>query len=325
MNGALSRLTSRPSPISYGVYRCDVDQRLLAAEEVDVDQQQPGLDARDVERQHAGRLDVERLAAAPSARPTPSTARPRRHPDLVAEIAGVAGARDVDRHAGDRAAASRGSTSAASMSASATARSSRADVGPCSASAATCSEMSSICDVQPGGVLPEPAQARIGRRPPEHLLVQPRHRPVVDHLAALVAPRRVEDLARPPSSSTSRVMTRSTKRAASRPGDEVLEQRRDVDQRRGVADRVVLVLVVRLVGADRVVARPLAVVQALAEREACARGTAVPIGMGGLWQRRAVRRDYSVSMPATSMRLCASRCRVRSAVRAPAANPQSAT
>ena len=124
MNRPLSRLTSRPRPISYGVYFCDVDQRLLAAEEVDVDQQQPGLDARDVEREHAGRLDVERPARLPSARPTRATRVLARHPDLVAEIAGVAGARDVDRHAGDRAAASRGSTSARSMSASATARSS---------------------------------------------------------------------------------------------------------------------------------------------------------------------------------------------------------
>ena len=46
------------------------DHRLAAAEEVDFDQEQPGLDARDVERQHAGRLDVERAAALASARPT---------------------------------------------------------------------------------------------------------------------------------------------------------------------------------------------------------------------------------------------------------------
>ena len=49
--------------------------------------------------------------------------------------------------------------------------------------------------------------------------------------------------------------------------DHVLKQWRDIDQRRGVADRVVLVLVVTLICADRVVAGPLAVVEALAERE----------------------------------------------------------
>ena len=65
MKRPLSGLTSRPRPISYGVYFCDVDHRLLAAEEVHLDQQQPGFDARDVEREHAGRLDVERPARRP--------------------------------------------------------------------------------------------------------------------------------------------------------------------------------------------------------------------------------------------------------------------
>jgi hypothetical protein len=50
-------------------------------------------------------------------------------------------------------------------------------------------------------------------------------------------------------------------------GDQVFVERRDVDQRSGVADGVVLVLVMHLVDADRVVAGPLAVVQALAKRK----------------------------------------------------------
>src|ERR1051326_4353402 len=45
-----------------GRIRLRGDHRLAAAEEIDFDQQQPGLDARHVERQHAGRLDVERLS-----------------------------------------------------------------------------------------------------------------------------------------------------------------------------------------------------------------------------------------------------------------------
>src|SRR5581483_5855725 len=52
-----------------------------------------------------------------------------------------------------------------------------------------------------------------------------------------------------------------------RAGDHVLIKRGDVDQRRRIADSVVLVLVVRLVSPDRVIARPLAVLQAWAERE----------------------------------------------------------
>src|SRR5205823_8711836 len=50
-------------------------------------------------------------------------------------------------------------------------------------------------------------------------------------------------------------------------GDQVLEQRRDVDERRSVSYRVVLVFVVRLVRAHRVVAGPLAIVEALAQPE----------------------------------------------------------
>ena len=57
-------------------------------------------------------------------------------------------------------------------------------------------------------------------------------------------------------------MIRSTRRVASFP-----VTRRDIDQCRGIANRVVLVLVMRFVGADRVVTRPLAIVQALAEGE----------------------------------------------------------
>src|SRR6185437_15977272 len=45
----------------------------------------------------------------------------------------------------------------------------------------------------------------------------------------------------------------------------VFEQRRDIDQRGRVADGVVLVLVVGFIHADRVVARPLAVVEAVAQ------------------------------------------------------------
>ena len=121
-------------------------------------------------------------------------------------------------------------------------------------------------DVEARGVLAEPSQARIRGGPAEGVLPQPRHRPVVDHLAALVAPRRVEDL---PDRHLRHVAgddpVDEPRRVA--PGDQVLEQRRDVDERRGVPDRVVFVLVVALVRADGVIAGPLAVIQALAQRE----------------------------------------------------------
>ena len=86
-------------------------------------------------------------------------------------------------------------------------------------------------DVEADRVLREPAQARIGRGPAERVLRQPRHRAVVDHLAVLVAPGRVVDL---PDRELGRV---ARDHAIDQPdrvaaADAVLEQRRDVDQRR---------------------------------------------------------------------------------------------
>ena len=48
------------------------------------------------------------------------------------------------------------------------------------------------------------------------------------------------------------------------PVDQVFVQRRDINQGTGVTDGIVLMLVVHFVGADRVIARPLAVVKTLA-------------------------------------------------------------
>ena len=50
-------------------------------------------------------------------------------------------------------------------------------------------------------------------------------------------------------------------------GHPVFEERGDVDERGGIADGVVFVLVVHFVDADGVIARPLAVVQAFAKRQ----------------------------------------------------------
>ena len=57
-----ARLTSRPRPISNGEYCCDAMSAFVGAHVVDVEQDQAGLDARHVERQHAGRRDVVRPA-----------------------------------------------------------------------------------------------------------------------------------------------------------------------------------------------------------------------------------------------------------------------
>ena len=87
-----------------------------------------------------------------------------RHPDFVAQVAGVSGARNVHGHAGDLSARHRKYFRLA-MSASATAFSSFAEVGPCSASAADL--LGNVFDlhIHAQTVLLEPAQARIGGRP----------------------------------------------------------------------------------------------------------------------------------------------------------------
>ena len=71
-----------------------------------------------------------------------------RHPDLVAEIARVTRPRNVDGTPAIVPLVTR-KYFRPSMSAFATARSSRAEVGPCSASAATSSDMSSIWTFMP--------------------------------------------------------------------------------------------------------------------------------------------------------------------------------
>ena len=70
----------------------------------------------------------------------------------------------------------------------------------------------------------------------------------------------------------SRVMTRSTRRVASGPLTMYLNSGETSISAAPFRIARVLVLVMRLVGADGVVARPLAVVEALAQRRACVRG-----------------------------------------------------
>ena len=121
-------------------------------------------------------------------------------------------------------------------------------------------------DLETDGILREPAQARIGRGPPVAVLTRPRHGSIIDHLSAFITPRRVVHL---PDGQLAGVAgddaVHQLRRVRS--AHDVLEQRRHVDERRGVTDGVVFVLVVCLVRADGVIAGPLAVIQALGERK----------------------------------------------------------
>ena len=64
---------------------------------------QPSFHAGNIERQHSGGVQIELLAFVGESVPDFHGVVPR-HPDLVAEIAGVAGAGNVDRHSCDFAA-----------------------------------------------------------------------------------------------------------------------------------------------------------------------------------------------------------------------------
>ncbi len=247
------------------------DQRLLAAVEIHVDEQQAGLDARDVERQHAGRLDVERPSGAhqrvphPHARTQPaSRSRSRDRP-----CSRCARCRPARRRCGRCVTRKYRS---ASMSASATRRSTRADVGPCSASAATCSETSSISTSHAGA---RSAGTSAGwDRPRSSDSVCSSSRDTVPSsmtLPVLVAPGRVEHLADGQALRVAR--DDAVRRGGSRPGPLTRYLKSGETSISAAALRMALYSCswCGLVRADGVIARPLAVVQRLAERRACAR------------------------------------------------------
>src|SRR5213082_3961685 len=103
----------------------------------------------------------------------------------------------------------------------------------------------------------QPAQIGLGRREAILPLPEPADGAVVDRLALRVAPGRVQHLADLGRADVSRNQpVQQSRRIAA--GDLVLVQRRDVEQRRGVAHRGVLALVRPVVGARHGVTRPAA-------------------------------------------------------------------
>src|SRR6185436_20572667 len=148
-------------------------------------------DARDIERADARGTDAVRLAGLPERVPH-VRGRAGVDPDLVPQVAGVSGPRDVDVDAADLGAA----------------LAEVAQVGPVPTAGALEDvararplqgdgrELLGHVDdvyVEPGRVQREPPVAGVGRRPEELLLSPAGDGPVVDHLAVLVAPRRVGD------------------------------------------------------------------------------------------------------------------------------------
>ncbi len=79
------------------------DQRLLRTGVIDFNEQQASFHSGYVERQHARGVQIELLALVGQCVPHFHRIIPW-HPDLIAEIAGITGARNVDRHSSNFAA-----------------------------------------------------------------------------------------------------------------------------------------------------------------------------------------------------------------------------
>ena len=222
---------------------------------IHLQEDEPGLEADDVQGQHPGGTD-------PVGRPGGHQRVPHGHriagghPDLVPEVAGIARARHVDRHLADP---SRTAPEVPEIRERrpgrrledvprerALERERRGRLG-----------LVDDRDIQSGAVLAEPSKLGIRGRPAIQALVEPVDRAVIDDLAVLVAPGRVVDrpdleLRRVPGDHAVDEPHRI------RPRHEVLVERRHVEQRGGLTDGVVLDVVRVGVGARGEVARPLA-------------------------------------------------------------------
>jgi hypothetical protein len=226
---------------------------------VDLEQDQARLQPDDVEREHPGRADRVVLAGRPQRVPE-RDGPPGVDPQLIAEVAGVARARDVDRDLPATGPDRRGATPEVAQVVEGLARGRLEDRPRVRALERDRGRpLGDVVDrdVEAGGVHPQPAELRIRRGPAERAVIEGVDGPVVDHLAVLVAPRRVDH-------STGAELRRvagdhaidETPRV--RAPDDVLVERTDVDERGGLADRVVLDVVGVGVGRRGEVARPLA-------------------------------------------------------------------
>ena len=139
--------------------------------------------------------------------------------------------------------------------------------------------------VEAESVLLEPAEAGIGGGPAIVVFTETGDGAIVDDLAFGVAPAAVDDLVDGDFIDVARDDPIDEARGVGT-GEAIFEERGDINERGGVADGIVLVLVVHLVDADGVIAGPLAVVEAFAESE----GAFVESGSDGqgslLWKMR---------------------------------------
>ena len=241
-----------------------IDESLFARKVVHFDKNESGFDTRDIERDHSGGMNVEGLSLVHEFVPDFHGVVPRA-PDFVAEIAGVAGARNIHGNAGYF-----------SVRDTKIFEIGNACFGNGMKKFAGCGALQRErgdffgdvfdFDVEAERVLLKPAKAGIGGGPTVVIFTKAGDRPVVDDIAFRVAPAAVDDLVHGDFVDIPRDDAVDETRGVGA-GDAIFVKRRDVNERGGVADGVVLVLVMHFVDADGVIARPLAIVEAFAEGE----------------------------------------------------------
>ena len=239
-------------------------ERLPGAEEIHVDQQQPGFDAGHVERQQAHRPQSVRAAVPDNGIPHDAGVLAG-HPDFITQIAGVTRARDLHPAIGDHPARDAEVFQPVDVGLG-RGPEHRRRCGTLNRERGNALGHILDLDVQAGRVLANPSEVGLRGGPAEAVLVEPRYGPVVEHPAMFVAPRRVDHLTRFDSVGISRDDSIDERGRVSA-GDQVFEQRRNVDEPGRVADGVVLVLVQRFVRTGRVVAGPIAIAQTLRQRK----------------------------------------------------------
>src|SRR5262249_8488177 len=169
-----------------------VDESFLAGRVVDFDQNQPCLNARNVQRQHAGRVNVEHFAIVHQTIPNADCLFPG-HPDLEAKVAGVAGSRDVDRYAGDLASCDAEILQVVNLRV-------RDALEQAPGGGALQGKSGNLfgnvfdLHVEADCILLEPAEARIGGGPAIIVFAETSDGAVVDDLALGIAPAAVDDL-----------------------------------------------------------------------------------------------------------------------------------
>ena len=232
-----------------------LDQCSVGRMVIDVEHHQSRLDAGEVQGPHPRGRDPMRGAGLDQCVPQ-GGGLGCLDPDLVAEVPRVAGARDRDGDVAHRGlyepkVLERGEVGGRDL------REHGARERPLDRKRPDPLRDVLDQDLHSDRVHRQPAQGRIGAGKAERAFVESADGPVVDHLARDVAPRRIEHLADAKLRDVTRHHAIEQARGVT-PGDPVLVERRDVDERGRVTDRGVLAVRMRIVRARHLVTGPAA-------------------------------------------------------------------